>query len=84
MKFSEKMWLKVKLKVRKKQAFTLSLEDAFLEKPHGVGQIESPHPSLLRVNILEYACIYLNIKTSEYARMCLIEDVEPSLMKYIA
>ena len=34
MKFSENMWLKIILKVTKKQGFTLPLEDAFLEKPH--------------------------------------------------
>ena len=39
MKFSGKMWLMTMLKVRKKQGFTLSLEDTFLEKPQG-GQIE--------------------------------------------
>ena len=35
MKFSEKMCLKIILKVTKNQAFTLSVEDTFLEKPQG-------------------------------------------------
>ena len=35
MKFSEKMWLMVILKVRKNQPFSLSLEDTFFEKPEG-------------------------------------------------
>ena len=33
MKFSGKMSLMIVLKVTKKQSFTLSLEDTFLEKP---------------------------------------------------
>ena len=33
MKFSERKWLMIILKVTKKQGFTLSLESAFLEKP---------------------------------------------------
>ena len=33
MKFSGKMWLMIILKATKKYRFTLSLEDAFLEKP---------------------------------------------------
>ena len=36
MKFSGKMCLKITLKVTKKQGFTLSLENAFLEKKQGV------------------------------------------------
>ena len=39
MKFSEKICLMILLKVTKKQDFTLSLEDTFFEKRHGVGQI---------------------------------------------
>ena len=42
MKFLGKMYLKIILKVRKKQGFTLSLEDTFFEKPQGGGQIEPP------------------------------------------
>ena len=41
MKFSEKMCLKVLLKVTKNQGSTLSLEDTFFEKPQGV-QIDHP------------------------------------------
>ena len=41
MKFSEKMWLMIILKVTKKQDFTLSLEDAYFQKPQG-GQTEPP------------------------------------------
>ena len=47
MKFSGKMCLKIILKVTKNQAFTLSLEDTFFEKPQESGQIDttpSPHP----------------------------------------
>ena len=36
-KFSEKMWLMIILKVTKKQAFTRSLEDTFFKKPQGGG-----------------------------------------------
>ena len=47
MKFSEKMCLKMILKVTKTQGFTLSLKDAFSEKPQW-GQIDSlPLPSPL-------------------------------------
>ena len=35
MKFSGKMCFKIILKVAKNQGFTLSLEDAFFEKPQG-------------------------------------------------
>ena len=60
MKFSEKMWLMIILKVTENQDCTLSSKDTFLEKPQGVGmgvQIYScshQHPSSLgifRVNI---------------------------------
>ena len=34
-KFSEKTWLMIKLKITKKRDFTLSLEMSFLEKPQG-------------------------------------------------
>ena len=37
MKYSGKVWIKIILKVTKKQSFTLSLEDTFLEKPQGEG-----------------------------------------------
>ena len=42
MKFSEKICLKIILKVKKNQGFSLSLEDKLLEKPQGGGQIEPP------------------------------------------
>ena len=35
MKFSEKMCLKITLKVIKNQGFTLPVEDIFFEKPQG-------------------------------------------------
>ena len=38
MKLSEKMWLII-LKVTKKQGFTLPLEDTFLEKNTGEGEL---------------------------------------------
>ena len=41
MKFSEKMCLKIILKVTKIQGFTLSLEDTLFNKPQG-GQIDLP------------------------------------------
>ena len=47
MKFLGKMWLITILKVTKSQIFTLSLEDTFLEKPRGEGQVD-PNPSRLR------------------------------------
>ena len=37
MKFSGKIWFMIILKVTKKQGFTLSSEDTFLEKPQGEG-----------------------------------------------
>ena len=43
MKFSGKMYLNIIFKVTKKQGFTLSLEDTFLEKPQEAGdQIDPP------------------------------------------
>ena len=47
MKFLGKMWLIIILKVTKSQVFILSLEDTFLEKPQGEGQVD-PSPSRLR------------------------------------
>ena len=47
----------IMLKVTKNQGFTLSLEDAFLEKLQGRGQIDTPsphphpHPSLASVKL---------------------------------
>ena len=53
MKFSGKMCLKITLKVKKKQGFTLSLENAFLEK-NRVCQIDPPTstPSCFRAKTL--------------------------------
>ena len=52
MKFSGKMCLKIILKAIKKQGFTFSLEDIFLEKPQEGGreEIEPLPPSRFRVN----------------------------------
>ena len=48
MKLSEKMCLKIILKVKshKNQGFTLSVENAFFEKPQGEGggQVDPPYP----------------------------------------
>ena len=41
LKFSEKMYLMIILKVTKKQGFPLYLEDTFFKKPQG-GQIDPP------------------------------------------
>ena len=52
MKFSGKMCLKIILKVTKNQGFTLSVEDAFFEKPQGGGwgvKLTPPSPSSFRV-----------------------------------
>ena len=56
MKFPGKMGLKIILKVTKKQGFTRSLENTFLEKPQGVQTDPSPpfpsiSPSLVTVNV---------------------------------
>ena len=41
----------------RKDGFTLSLEDSFLEKSQGEGSVDSPpHPSLLKVNCVYGAC----------------------------
>ena len=45
-KVSEKIWLTLKLKVRKKQDFSLPLKDKFLEKPQGEVKLT---PGLFRV-----------------------------------
>ena len=49
MKFSDKMWLMIMLKVTKNQDFILSSEDIFLEKPQGGQRVQIdplPHPAL--------------------------------------
>ena len=48
MKFSEKTWLKITLKVTKMQVCNLSLENIFLEKPQGVKLTPLPRPSVFR------------------------------------
>ena len=45
MKFSEKMWLMIILKVTRTKGFTLSLEETFFKKPQG-DQNDTPRPSL--------------------------------------
>ena len=50
MKFARKMCLKILLKVSKNQGFTISLEDAFFEKPQGGRSNWPPPPSCFRVN----------------------------------
>ena len=50
MKLSEKMCLKIILKVTKDQGFTLSVEDTFFEKPQGGGGGKIYPPSCFRVN----------------------------------
>ena len=52
MKFSEKMYLIIILKVTKNQSFSRSLEDTFFEKPQGGGQIDPPPPVVLGLLIL--------------------------------
>ena len=47
MKLSEKMCLKIILKVTKGQGFTLSVEDTFSEKPQGGGVKLTPPPAVL-------------------------------------
>ena len=52
MKFSRKILLMIILKVTKNQGFTLSLEDTFFKKPHGVGgggSIWPPPQAILRL-----------------------------------
>ena len=50
LKLSGKMWLKIILKATKKQGFTVSLEDIFLEKPQGQGvKLTSPPARSLKV-----------------------------------
>ena len=58
MKFSEKMRLKIILKVTKNQGFTLSLEDTFFEKPQGGGgQSDPPAVSgLIRFEPMPLSC----------------------------
>ena len=44
MKFSEKMWLMIVLKVTQNQGLTLSLEDVFGKTTDEGGQIDSTQP----------------------------------------
>ena len=51
MKFSGKMWLMTKVKVTKKQGFTISLENTVLEiQPGGGGRSRDQFLNLLRVS----------------------------------
>ena len=64
MKFSEKMWLMIILKV-KKQVFTISLEETLFEKPQGGVQTDTPlhhpRPSCFRVEIWLWIIVFLLI-----------------------
>ena len=54
MKFWGKMWLIIVLKVTKKQVFTLSLKDTFLEKPKTIFHdlpLPHHHPPFLGLKI---------------------------------
>ena len=53
MKFSEKMCIKIILKVTKNQGFTLSVEDTFFKKPQrgGAGEWGGGSPSRFRVKL---------------------------------
>ena len=66
MKFSGKMWLMIILKVTKHQGFTLSLEDAFSEKPQeGIKLSSLPSPNLLRIKRERTLWIWL----------CILQDI---------
>ena len=70
MKISGKMWLLIISKVSKKQGFTLSLEDTFLEIHRGVVEL-TPPLSLIKINpdiqslkiisIAAWLCWFFNI-----------------------
>ena len=63
MKFSVKMWLMIILKVTKKQGFTFSLKDTFLEK---LQRKSNWPPSLLRVNILYTPCNFQKVCKTKF------------------
>ena len=86
MKTSGKMWLMIILKVIQNQAFTLSLEDAFLQKPQkgwgggwgGGGGAQNDPSSLLSVkkenkNILYIAYILLYIDVIFFSTELLVK-----------
>ena len=54
MKFSELMWLMIKLQVTKTQGFPPSLKKTFLEKPHR--EIKLPPPPPPSLGVLELIC----------------------------
>ena len=59
------------LKVTKKQSFTLSLEDTYLEKPHwGRGQIDSIHPAFLGLSSQQCTTpsTLINLHPNEYTK----------------
>ena len=71
MKFSGKVWLMTILKVTKKQGFTLSPKNAFLEKPRGEVKL-TPEAFLgipTHVLFCEFCKIFTNTFFTEYLRM---------------
>ena len=67
MKFTGKTLVIIILKFtkkEKKQGFTLSLENTFLEKPHGWGRGEKWTSSLFRVRMLISFTLIISIITS--------------------
>ena len=72
MKFSGRTWLKIRLKVRKKQGFILSLflalENTFFVKPQGGSNCPPFPPSLFRVNITIVASDTRTLTRSEIGR----------------
>ena len=71
MKFSGKMWVVIILKVTKKQAFTLSLEDTYFEKPQGAwgGEQMDPSPPV----VLGLRLVYSFSSTQQ--KLCYLETV---------
>ena len=58
-KFSGKMWIKIILKVRKKQGFILSLKKKVFWKNHRGSQIDPPPSSLFRVKLYRDSALLL-------------------------
>ena len=83
MKFSGKMWLIIILKVTKNQGFTLitlSLEDAFFEKPQRGGRVKlTTTPAVLGLKVLKQKWKYLT-KISTWIRYVFICILEFSLV----
>ena len=57
MKFSGKLWIMTILKSKKVERLNLSLEDTFLEKPHGRGIQLDPASSFLSVERWVYLLV---------------------------